>query len=239
MGDRRDLAWAGSYNVRDLGGLPTTDGRTTRFGVVIRSESPAFFEPTAWAEVEAAGVRTCIDLRSSWEVDAGPYEPPPPIERVAAPLEEGLLDDPGFRAMGEDGRLGTALYFAPYLERWPDRAAAVLRMIGAASPGGVLFHCERGRDRTGLVAILLLHLARVPDEVIVADHVATDDRLRAHGIALGHVPLDGEDELYACHGTDAEETLTMLLDGLDVVDLLRTNGATDDEVAALRLRIVD
>jgi hypothetical protein len=237
MGDRRSLAWPGSYNVRDLGGLPTASGRTTRFGAVIRSESPGFFEPAAWPLVEAHGVRTCVDLRSSWEVEAGPYAPPPPVQRVAAPLEEGLLDDPEFLAMGEDGRLGTALYFRPYLDRWPDRAAAALRAIGAAPPGGVVFHCERGRDRTGLIAILLLRLAGVPDEVIIADHISTDERLREHGLALGHVPLDGEDDLYRGHGTDAEATLTALLADLDVEDLLRTAGADPDETSALRARL--
>lgn len=239
MAHRRDLDWAGSYNVRDLGGLPTLDRRTTRYGRVIRSESPHFFAPAAWVDAAASGVRTTVDLRSSWEVEAGPYDPPLPIRRVPAPLEEGLLDDPDFREMGEDGRLGTALYFTPYLERWPDRAAAALREIGGAPPGGVVFHCERGRDRTGLIALLLLSLVGVPDDVIVADHLATDDRLRERGVALGHVPLDGEAGLYARHRTDAEAVLVALLEDLDVEDLLRTAGATDEEVTALRRRLTD
>lgn len=237
MGDRRNLAWPGSYNVRDLGGLPTQVGGTTRFRAVIRSESPGFFDADAWPPMEAYGVRTCVDLRSSWEVEAGPYAPPVAIRRVAAPLEEGLLDDPEFRAMGEDGRLGTALYFAPYVERWPERLAAVLRAIGGAPPGGVLFHCERGRDRTGLVALCLLRLAGVPDDVIVADHLATDARLRERGVALGHVPMDGEDALYLHHETDAETALLALLDGLDVEDLLRSNGTATEEVEQLRCRL--
>lgn len=239
MPHRRDLDWPGSYNVRDLGGLPTLAGGMTQLGRVIRSESPAFFEPTAWARVASYGVRTTVDLRSSWEVEAGPYGPPHPISRVPAPLEEGLLDDPGFRAMGEDGRLGTALYFAPYLERWPARAAAALQTIGSAPPGGVVVHCERGRDRTGLIALLLLALAGVPDDVIVADHVATDQRLRERGVALGHVPLDGEADLYRRYGTDPETVLLTLLDRLDVEDLLRTTGATPTEVAQVRSRLTD
>ena len=95
------------------------------------------------------------------------------------------------------------------------------------------------RRRTGLIALLLLSLVGVPDDVIVADHLATDERLRERGVALGHVPLDGEAELYARHRTDAETVLIALLENLDVEDLLRTTGATAQEVTALRRRLTD
>ena len=39
--EKRVLLWEGCNNVRDLGGLRTGDGRTTRWGAVIRSDSPA------------------------------------------------------------------------------------------------------------------------------------------------------------------------------------------------------
>ncbi len=74
--------------------------------------------------------------------------------------------------------------------------------------------------------------------MIIADHIGTDDRLQEHGLALGHVPLDGEDDLYSRRGTDAETTLVTLLDTLDVDDLLRTAGAAPDEVEQLRARLV-
>ena len=67
----------------------------------------------------------------------------------------------------------------------------------AASDGPVAFHCSAGKDRTGLVAALLLRAAGVPDEAIVEDYVLTDARivglrpqLLADGIALGF-PADG------------------------------------------------
>lgn len=60
----RDIAWEGFYNARDLGGLPTRDGRTTRHGALIRSADPCLVTPAGWRAATAAGVRTVVDLRN-------------------------------------------------------------------------------------------------------------------------------------------------------------------------------
>ena len=54
---------------------------------------------------------------------------------------------------------GTPLYYRPFLDHFPERTAAVFTAIARAEPGGVAVHCGIGRDRTGLIAILLLALA--------------------------------------------------------------------------------
>ncbi|CAN5900788.1 hypothetical protein BH23ACT2_BH23ACT2_06280 [soil metagenome] len=175
------------YNVRDLGGLPTTGGGVTRWGALVRSEGLDRLASDGWAALHAYGIRTCIDLRSGFETAERPYAVGAPgVVRVPAAWEEGLLDDLVFRDWTGRGLLSCALYYEPFLERWPERTAATVRAVSAAGPGGVLYHCQRGRERTGLLTLLLLSLVGVPDEVIVADQVHTDDRLRSHGIALGH-----------------------------------------------------
>lgn len=78
----------------------------------------------------------------------------------------------------------------------------------------------------------------MPAEIIIADHLRTDDRLRAHGLALGHVGLDREADLYAERGTTAEATVAALLNDLDATDYLRSAGLTKDELTALRDRLV-
>ena len=227
------------YNVRDLGGLPTADGGTTRFGAVVRSEGLDRLEPAGWLALRAHGVRTCIDLRSGFEVKERPYQAGVPgVAVVSAPWEEGLLGDPEFRDWAESGVLGTALYFAPFLARWPARTADTVRAVANAGPGGVLYHCQRGRDRTGLLTMLLLSLVGVAHERIVADHLRTDDRLVSKGIGLGHVSLDGEAELFAARGTTAEATLRELLAGLDVADYLLDAGLTPFELDAIRTKLV-
>ena len=45
----RDLDWEGCFNVRDLGGLRTRDGRTTRFGRIVRADALDGLTEAGWA----------------------------------------------------------------------------------------------------------------------------------------------------------------------------------------------
>src|SRR5262249_47969420 len=63
----RHLDWAGCVNVRDLGGLPTSDGRTTRWRAVVRADNLDRLTPQGWAALDAYGVRTVVDLREDEE----------------------------------------------------------------------------------------------------------------------------------------------------------------------------
>ena len=203
-----DVPLAGTCMTVDLGGLPTGDGRTTVPGAVVRSDSLQRLTDAGWRTLAGRGLTTVVDLRSAFELDRHGYRCPlPDVRVVRAPWEDGLLDDPEFRDWAESGVLSSALYYERFLERWPERTATVVRTLAGAAPGLLLFHCQRGRERTGLVALLLLRLAGVPTDVVVAEHLRLDHRLSAHGPTLGHPGLDGEAALYAAHGTTAEATL--------------------------------
>jgi protein-tyrosine phosphatase len=62
-----------------------------------------------------------------------------------------------------------ALYFQVIDHYWRG-IAAIMTAIASAPDGAVLFHCHAGKDRTGLIAALLLALAGVPDQAIVEDY---------------------------------------------------------------------
>src|SRR6185503_13533866 len=87
MADRQ-LDWDGCFNVRDLGGLPTTDGRVTRRGAVVRSDNVNRLTAVGWSQLQAYGVRTIIDLRDADE--RGPDAAPRPVDltTVELPLED-------------------------------------------------------------------------------------------------------------------------------------------------------
>ncbi|WP_328815682.1 tyrosine-protein phosphatase [Nonomuraea cypriaca] len=227
----RDLAWDGCHNVRDLGGLPAAGGRLTRWGAVVRSDTPDRLTEAGWAALQAHGVRTIVDLRTPGEHQVGTGHRPPGVSVVSVPLDQP--DDPGRLPYG-----GTPLYLQPFMERRPDRCARALRAIAQAPPGGVLVHCVAGRDRTGLVTLLLLALAGVAEHDILADYALSADRLRPLYAKLGQADDDLRVQARLTGaGTTTSEVILSLLAGLDAEDYLRVAGLTTAELAALRERL--
>ena len=140
-------------NLRDLGGYPAAEGRTTRWGVLLRGDNPMGLSDGDAAWLLGHGFTTIIDLRS-------------PAEQEFLPDE--LANRPGFsyhfipmsggeKLPNEEELIGLG-YFRT-LER-KEIVREVLETI-ADAPGGVLFHCMAGKDRTGCIAALLLTLAGV------------------------------------------------------------------------------
>lgn len=116
------------------------------------------------------------------------------------------------RSCGPTGRtgpqFGTPLYYGPFLERFPDRIEQVLDAIEQAPPGGVLFHCVGGRDRTGLVAIAALSVAGVAPELIADDYV--------RGAKKAHTYDPVYDEFLAGRGTSARDLVVELAASLEL-----------------------
>lgn len=74
-----------------------------------------------------------------------------------------------------EGKLPDSLgeMYIELLEESKERMAELFRLFLSAT-GASLFHCAAGKDRTGVVAMLLLKLARVPDETIILDYSVTE-----------------------------------------------------------------
>jgi hypothetical protein len=234
----RHLDWRGTYNARDLGGLPTVGGSVTRRGAIVRSDSMQNLEARGWEEVEGYGIRTVVDLRSEHEIGPDASPRPASIETVNIPLD--VTEDREFWDVWENGpRFATPLYYRPHLERFAERSAEVVRAIATAPPGGVAFHCQGGRDRAGQVSLLVLALAGVEPEAIAADYALSDVRLRPLYLSRGE-----EDEapkiaaFLGEQGTTARELIDALLADLDVEEALRAGGLADADLAALRERLL-
>lgn len=236
MSATRDVTWDGFLNARDLGGLSTTDGGRTRPGAVIRSGTVAFVTDAGWRAAWQAGVRTVLDLREPAERDPGPA--PPGMTRLQVPLDD--LADTTYWTRRRLAMAASPLYYRSFLAFKADRCAAVVTALARAPAGGVIVHCSAGRDRTGLVSVLLLALAGVEPEEIVADYLHSEVRLPALWAALGR-PDDGPAvrRLLAAHGTDAATELRRLLAGFDVAAYLTAAGVSAQDLAALRSRLRD
>lgn len=241
MSADRHLDWDGCWNARDLGGLPTTDGVRTRRGALVRSDHLVHLTAGGWAALDAHGIRTIVDLRTSEEAVRHRQEPPAGMTVVATGLEDGLDLDDTFGSWMASGLFGTPLYYAEFLRRWPERCAAVVSAIAHAPTGGVLVHCSKGCDRTGLIVMLVLALCRVPDEVIVADYALTAARL-LHPRATGLAPEDDAEEIAAVLAAencpDVQEAMRRALRDSDVAADLRRGGLTPADEDALRRRML-
>ena len=175
----------------------------TRRGALVRSDAVDRLSPAGWAALRAHGVRTIIDLRNDDEL----VENSGGVETIHISLDR-LDEDPEFWVDWMNGpQFGTPLYYRPFMERFPDRIEQVLDVIEQAPPGGVLFHCVGGRDRTGLVAIAALTVAGVTPDAIADDYALAAERAHTHD------PM--YEEFLAEKGISARELVTDLVASLD------------------------
>ncbi|OLR95346.1 tyrosine-protein phosphatase [Actinokineospora bangkokensis] len=213
-------------NARDLGGLPLVGGGVTASGVYFRSADPI------GVALPGAGVRTVVDLRADHERG----EPPEGVELVCVDFDD-WPDEAFWAELRASGLFGTPLYYRPFLDAKGAQVAAVFRALAAAEPG-VLFHCAIGRDRTGLVAILLLSLAGVEPQAIADDYARSTEELRPHFAAQGrddHGPYIAD--LLAGRGTTTRQVVLDLLDGFDARAYLLAAGVPETDLDTLVNRL--
>jgi protein-tyrosine phosphatase len=182
----RVLTWEGCFNVRDLGGLPTVDGRRTRRGALVRSDSLCRLSPAGCDELVRHGIRTVIDLRFPIELerDAVPHpfrDGSSGIVYLNAPINAGR--DPAreeeLSRIFADRTLARAELNVLDVDVNPVGIAGICAAVALAQPGGVLLHCHAGKDRTGIVVAILLGLVGVPDELIAEDYALSGANLAA------------------------------------------------------------
>jgi protein tyrosine/serine phosphatase len=237
--DEPHLDWPGCFNVRDLGGLPAAGGRRTRRGAIVRADSLGRLTEQGWQALVAHGVRTVVDLRNDEEriEDAAPR--PSEIVTVHVPLD-GTNDRSFWKPIEETAEFGTPLYYRAHLMRKPELSVAAIAAIARAQPGGVVFHCVGGRDRSGQIAMLLLSLAGVAAEAIVADYELSQERLAGLFAAMGREDEGAEIAAFlAERGTSTAEVIATTLSSMDLEATLRAGGMTDEDLAALRERMLE
>jgi protein-tyrosine phosphatase len=173
----RRLAWDGSVNVRDLGGLPTEDGGETRFGRIVRADSVRQLSDAGWKALVEYGTSRIVDLRWDEELETDPPRELP-VEIVHVPLFGSRSDMDEINERVADLEHPVESRRATYLEclrRFRANFAAAIDAVAEAPEGAVVVHCAGGVDRTGLVSALILRLAGVGREEIAADYALSGD----------------------------------------------------------------
>jgi protein-tyrosine phosphatase len=228
------VRWGGLHNARDLGGLAGRLG-TTIHGRLFRAPQLDELDEGGWREIEAAGVSTIVDLRNHGEVSP-PLNFPASIVWLNQPIEDP--HDAEFMAVW-GSRLGSPEYYSENLRRWPGKVGAAVTSIADAGPGGVVFHCAGGRDRTGLIAALILELVEVNRELILDDYETgvreANDYLPAH--QLGHEQARSGVELERSVRA-SRKSLEGFLNELNWESFLTTAGVSASSIERLRARLV-
>jgi protein tyrosine/serine phosphatase len=177
----RVLSWDGCVNVRDLGGHRTSDGRSTRFGAIVRADSVRLLSEAGWAALLDYGVSRIVDLRFLREVEADPPRELD-VDVVHVPLlpeqDDPLWDEmDGVTDTAPDAETATRGVYLEFLERRRPQFGAAVAAVAGAPEGTVVVHCFYGKDRTGLVVALLLRLVGVGLDEIAADYAETERNL--------------------------------------------------------------
>lgn len=194
MHDRRWLDVPGAYNVRDLGGYRTADGKTTRWRAFLRADSLHNLSDSARTGLIDYGVRTVIDLRRTFETVETP--------NVLAGMEDveyihmnmiGDTNPPGYDSP-PPGEEWTANTYRVILDQRQGVISETLVKLADSVGHAAMYHCAAGTDRTGIISALLLGLADVPDGTIVDDYALSAHGLRRRYLAEG-IPefLEGKD----------------------------------------------
>lgn len=224
-------------NARDLGGRPTVDGGVTRLRSLLRADDLAQLSPAGLEALADFGIETVLDLRWPQEITAAPSPVPRQLPQVHYVSVSLLAENPAdWGALG--GYCAKEQWQCTVLQRLRPQLGQALAVIAAAGPGPLLFHCVAGKDRTGVIAALLLTLADVVPEAIAADYAASTGNLRD---AYLHRFRDADAaaiiEAVRCP-TEAVYNMLAYLDSAGGIRAYLSDiGLSSGEIASLRARL--
>ncbi len=249
----------GAVNVRDLGGLPTEDGRETVAGRLLRADNLQELSPADVQKlVREIGLTTVVDLRSTAEVVSegpAPLDRVPGVQRIHRPvLPEGgsatdiVADVLLTRTEQDRSRYPddpVCGHYLGYLDDRPDEVVSALRDI-ARAPGAAVIHCAAGKDRTGVVVALALSAAGVRPQAVVADYAASGERTGALITRLRRSPTyapDIDSKPAQSHRV-RPETMTAFLEQMDAryggpSRWLADHGFSPEDLRLLRAKLRD
>lgn len=188
----------GVRNFRDVGGLPTSDGRRVRQGVLYRSGHLAHATPQDTTFLSELGLHTIFDFRNSADQALeGPDVELPGVRNLNIPLTDPAEGADFWKLVreGDLARLRSALSEGQAAERMllsyrtmiTNRTEDHSRVLHSLAEGGVpaLMHCAAGKDRAGLsIAVTLLAIG-VERDAIESDYLLSNDPHRRYRIHRG------------------------------------------------------
>lgn len=162
-------------NARDLGGLPRRAGGTTSFRGYIRAANLENLTDEGAQVLHDYSIRTVVDLRCAEELLMTPSRFPE--QHTLTVLHRPFLGESMQQWDIRQLDISDGKGYSDMLNKFQPEIAQIMKSIADAPNGGVLFHCYAGKDRTGMVSMLLLSLADVADDVIAEDYALSETGL--------------------------------------------------------------
>ena len=172
---QRWLPMQGCANFRDLGGYRNSEGQTVRWRRLFRSDALQELTPDdSRLAIEELNIGLVVDLRNSDEVERDGRGPLPDLG--ADYRHFPLLEERGFPPFtGGDVVERLSSTYQWLIHNSGPRVAAAVSAIAEADGCAAVFHCSAGKDRTGLLAALILEVLWVDNETIASDYLLTNE----------------------------------------------------------------
>ena len=256
----RVLNFEGIHNFRDIGGYPTVDGRTVKWGVLYRSGTLHEASRSDLNYLQQLNLHTMVDFRSTAEKEEEPDQLPDPVgfQVVEIPTLDGgdnsvaneimaRIDSGDFSDFEpESFMLEANRHFA---SRFTPQFRQFLQTVLDANGEPVLWHCSAGKDRAGFASAILLRILGVDADVVVQDYTlskqyALDARKRDLMLLRLFKGAEAADKLAVIMGVEPE----WLRAGFDQIDadygsfdnyVREGLGLSDRDVAELRVLLLE
>jgi protein tyrosine/serine phosphatase len=240
----------GALNFREVGGLPTADGRRVRSGRLFRSDTLQFLsEASVRRLAEEVGLATVIDLRLPYEVEVegrGPLAEVPHryhhLPFLVAGTEQHGTATPRFTS----DRDVVVQHYLGYLETSPAAVTGVVQALAEPEALPAVVHCAAGKDRTGVAVAVLLRAVGVPADLVAAEYAAGADRMPDVFAQLRRMKSYGErlDAMPAEARVTEAATMDRFLTAVDeeyggVREFLLTHGVDDETLTRLRDQLTE
>ncbi|UOQ48724.1 tyrosine-protein phosphatase [Gracilibacillus caseinilyticus] len=223
-------------NCRELGGYNTAYGQQTKWHELLRSSDMSKLTEEDIMFLKEYGVKTVIDLRGEDEIQEKPnvlakeafchyYNFPFITEQVS-----NIIYSSEKRFMGDF-----------YIELLEENKVLqdIFHLIAHAEEGTIIFHCAGGKDRTGILAMMLLSLAGVEKKDIISNYEVSYTNLKTmhteedlpEGIPVDYMYSKGE------YMEKAYEYLTATYESVE--QYLLAKGVEQEVITLVKNRLVD
>jgi len=247
--DQRWIDLEGADNIRDLGGLPVSNGSRTRFHRLLRSGT---LQDLTTGDVthltEVLGIRTVVDLRLDDEAEreGSALSGIPAVRYLSLPLSGtgNIRSD----IVADATEMDIVAHYVALLEGGAASIVTAMRVFTGEPNLPAIFHCAAGKDRTGVLAAVVLDAVGVSGEAIVADYALTEQRMRQISARLlrreTYRQMRALSRAVKGAATADEDSMAAFLGELHGrygggAGYLAAQGMTTGELAALRAALVE